>query len=53
MQKTRGGKTARGENQGLEGFAVGNFSTALHQELLFDYKPEIAEKLAGEFDLKT
>jgi hypothetical protein len=21
--------------------------------LLFDYKPEIAEKLAGEFDLKT
>lgn len=39
--------------QGLQGFVDGNFSTALHQELLFDYKPEIAEKLAGEFDLKN
>lgn len=37
--------------RGLEGFEDGNFSAALHQELLFDYKPEIAEKLAGEFDL--
>lgn len=39
--------------RGLEGFEDGNFSAALHQELLFDYKPEIAEKLAGEFDLKN
>lgn len=31
-----------------EGFEVGNFSTALHQKLLFDYRPEIAEKLAAD-----
>jgi hypothetical protein len=51
----------RGENLGVkkrkrrgiaippEGFEASKmFSAALHQELLFDYKPEIAEKLAGE-----
>lgn len=46
MWNSRGGR-------GLEGFKDGNFSTALHQELLFDYKPEIAEKLAGEFDFEN
>lgn len=48
MWSSRGGTV----NLRPGGFEVGNFSAALHQELLFDYKPEIAEKLAGEFDLR-
>lgn len=47
-QTAQGGRS----REAPEGFEVGNFSAALHQELLFDYKPEIAEKLAGEFDLE-
>lgn len=46
--------TVRGcmRNDGRAGRAlrVGNFSTGLHLELLFDYKPRIAEKLAEKFD---
>lgn len=39
-------------NDGRAGRAlrVGNISTGLHLELLFDYKPRIAEKLAEKFD---
>lgn len=52
---SEGGRRQKGWRETFkarEGFEVGNFSAALHQELLFDYKPEIAEKLAGEFDLE-